>query len=374
MYGAREVVAPASRALSVTYDGTGGQIARIALRNALFNLLTLGIYRFWAKTRLRRYIWASVTFDGDRLEYTGRPVELLLGFLVAFVVLAVFFGIVLLAALATDEGTAARELVDTLQGIAFLFLIHIAVYRARRYRLTRTQWRGIRGGQGGSAVTYGLHALGWLFVTAITIGLAYPVFRTRLARYRMENTWFGNQRFEFDARAGELFGTWFLAWLFLLPSLGLTYIWYRVREFRYFASRTRFGGLSVQSDLTTGGVIGIVIRYGLVVLMTSLFFGLLVYVLAVALGVTAPMMPLAGEGPDGTVNLPPGWVVFVFLLLYLVAVGVLRIVLLVHPLIHRLAESLRVGGEQDFEALAQSRQDMPKRGEGLADALDVGDI
>ena len=86
------------------------------------------------------------------------------------------------------------------------------------------------------------------------------------------------------------------------------------------------------------------------------------------------MMPLAGEGPDGTVNLPPGWVLFVLLLLYLVAVGVLRIVLLVHPLIHRLAESLRVGGEQDFEALAQSRQDMPKRGEGLADALDVGDI
>ena len=97
MYGAREVVAPASRALSVTYDGTVGRITRIALRNALFNLLTLGIYRFWAKTRLRRYIWASVTFDGDRLEYTGRPVELLLGFLVAFVVLAVFFGIVLLA-------------------------------------------------------------------------------------------------------------------------------------------------------------------------------------------------------------------------------------------------------------------------------------
>ena len=105
MNEARDVVAPAAGPLEITYDGTGGQIARIALRNALFNLLTLGIHRFWAKTRLRRHIWANAAFDGDRLEYTGRPVELLLGFLVAFVVLAVFFGVALLASMSTDKGT-----------------------------------------------------------------------------------------------------------------------------------------------------------------------------------------------------------------------------------------------------------------------------
>ena len=122
-------------------------------------------------------------------------------------------------------------------------------------------------------------------------------------------------------------------------------------------------------------MIGVVIRYGLVIVLTSLLFGLIAY-LAMAHGVTGPAMPQAGEGPapEWTANFPPGWVVFVLLLLYLVAVGVLRIVLLVHPMIERLAESLWIEGEQDFAALTQSRLDMPKRGEGLADALDVGDI
>ena len=34
-------------------------------------VVTLGIYRFWARTRLRRYIWSSIMPGGDSFEYTG---------------------------------------------------------------------------------------------------------------------------------------------------------------------------------------------------------------------------------------------------------------------------------------------------------------
>ena len=49
-----------------------------------------------------------------------------------------------------------------------------ACYRARRYRLTRTVFRGIRFHQSGSPWSYALRSLSWWIVTAMTLGLAYP--------------------------------------------------------------------------------------------------------------------------------------------------------------------------------------------------------
>jgi Bacterial protein of unknown function (DUF898) len=43
-------------------------------------LITLGIYRFWATTRVRRWFWSKVTIDGERLEYSGTGFELLILF------------------------------------------------------------------------------------------------------------------------------------------------------------------------------------------------------------------------------------------------------------------------------------------------------
>ena len=79
------------------------------------------------------------------------------------------------------------------------------------------------------------------------------------------------------------------------------------------------------------------------------------------------ILEVASEGPQGLI-------LFVLFLLYVVVVGVLRSVLFLHPLIRRVASSLSILGEMDFEALAQSQQEMPWRGEGLADSLDVGGI
>ena len=71
------------RSIELGYDGRAGEVGKIALSNSLLGLVTLGIYRFWAKTRLRRYLWSHVSMEGDRFEYTGRGIELFIGFLIA---------------------------------------------------------------------------------------------------------------------------------------------------------------------------------------------------------------------------------------------------------------------------------------------------
>ena len=250
-----KVSAAAGPVERISYEGQTGAVAAIALQNALFNLITIGGYRFWAKTRLRRYFWGNMVYRGERLEYTGRGLEIFLGFLIA---IAILIALVVATELAAETAggplSVGAGVIQMVQSLVIVFLIFVAIFRARRYRLSRSQWRGIRGGQSGSAVTFALTALGWVIVSGLTLGLAYPVFRTRLMKYQMENTWFGSERFGFTGRAGELFGSWFIAWLLMIPTLGLTYVWYRVREFRYFASKSRLGPLSFASDLHSGRI------------------------------------------------------------------------------------------------------------------------
>jgi len=65
----------------------------LAVWTGALTVVTLGIYRFWARTRMRRYIWSSIVAEGDSFEYTGTGLEKFLGFLIALVVLAVYLGV-----------------------------------------------------------------------------------------------------------------------------------------------------------------------------------------------------------------------------------------------------------------------------------------
>jgi uncharacterized membrane protein YjgN (DUF898 family) len=356
----------------VLYDGKAGDVGRIAVSNGLLGLLTLGIYRFWGKTRLRGYLWGRVDFLGDRFEYSGTAKELLIGFLVALAILTPLIGGSLAVDFAFETNLSVVAAKEFVQLLIFLFLIQLAVYRARRYRLTRTQWRGIRGGQSGSSFKYGFLVFGWMFVVFLTLGLAYPVYRARLQRYRTENTWFGDRRFEFDGQAADLFGSWVLAWLFLVPSFGLTYLWYRVKELRYFISRSRYGTLRFASDLSGMSVFLVHTFYYLAL---SLVFGVAT---ALATGLmpalSAAYQDLASGNTEAMMANAPmvNLILIAVIALVVVVLGALRILFYVHPLFRIVCRSLEVTGEEDYAAIAQSRQALPGRGEGFADTLDVG--
>jgi uncharacterized membrane protein YjgN (DUF898 family) len=191
----------------------------------------------------------------------------------------------------------------------------------------------------------------------------------------MDNTWFGSESLGFTGRAGELFGTWFVAWLLLIPTLGLSYVWYRVREFRYFASQSSLGPLSFSSDLHSGRIY--------LIYLIDLFVWVAVTFLFVAIGYV--MLTSGGTLPtaQGTEEaVAQQWMalgaqnplLIVLLLLYLVASGLIRTVVWLQPMVAQITMSLSVAGEMDFARLAQSWQEMPGRGEGLAEALDVGSI
>jgi uncharacterized membrane protein YjgN (DUF898 family) len=86
---AGEPALPGAGTQRLVYDGGLMGLYEIYLLNLVLTVITIGIFRFWAKTRIRRYVWSHVSFQGDRLEYTGTGGELFKGFLIVlgFIVL-----------------------------------------------------------------------------------------------------------------------------------------------------------------------------------------------------------------------------------------------------------------------------------------------
>jgi len=145
---------------------------------------------------------------------------------------------------------ATRLMVSILAAI----FIPIAIVGARRYRLSRTSWRGIRFSLRTSTRPFvGLWIRGWL-LTSLTLGLYYPAFVTNQHRFLTSHTWFGSERFTFDGRGRDLMLAWVATVMLFVPTLGLAWFWFVAKRQRYYAEHTRFGGACFRSTVTAAGL------------------------------------------------------------------------------------------------------------------------
>ena len=74
---------PAAPANGARLAGSEKDFWKLLTRGAFLLLVTLGIYRFWLATDVRRYLWNNTEIAGEGLEYVGTARELLIGFLIA---------------------------------------------------------------------------------------------------------------------------------------------------------------------------------------------------------------------------------------------------------------------------------------------------
>jgi len=191
---------------------------RLLIRGGMLLVVTLGIYRFWLATDVRRFLWSNTEIAGETLEYTGTPLELLLGFLIAIAILIPVYAGFFLAAL--DLGMLAK-FSSVIAFAALGILGQYAIYRARRYRLTRTIYRGLRFHQEGSAWSYAFRAILWWIVTALSFGLAYPFQLASLERYKMRNTFYGDLAGRLEASGFGLLLRGLPIWLPVFAPLAL---------------------------------------------------------------------------------------------------------------------------------------------------------
>ncbi len=210
---------PTAGERAVRFTGNWREYLPIAATNVLLIIVTLGIYRFWAAARQRRYLWSRTEVIGDRLEWSGTGKEMFIGFVVVMVVLTPFFlGFQLLLPALMARGQIAVAIGAMLIFyIAIFYLSGVAGFRALRYRLSRTWWRGIRGGSDSPGWAYGVEYLGRIFVSVITLFIAWPWMATALFRSRWNQMSFGSLNFRSSLTAEGLGKRWAL--LYLAPAL-----------------------------------------------------------------------------------------------------------------------------------------------------------
>ena len=196
------------KGLTVGFHGTGGGLFKIMLINWILTVFTLGVYYFWGKTKVRRYLWEQSSFAGDRFYYHGTGGELLKG--------AMIFGLILglLNAGAYAAGQVWGPVIELYvkfgTSYVILFLLPIIMVGAMRYRLSRTAWRGIRFSfRGKRKSALWLYIKGYLF-TFLTLGLYWPYFTVRKQKFWKSNGYFGNQAFQYNGEGRDILKAYLL--------------------------------------------------------------------------------------------------------------------------------------------------------------------
>lgn len=201
------------------FHGSWQEFARIAFPNLLLSIVTLGIYRFWATTREREYLWGQTEFIDERLEWTGRGMELFIGFIMVFFLIGLPIIIIqLISQGLIFRGESILAAVTTILMVLVLFyLTGVAYFRALRYRLSRTYWRGIRGGSDNPGFRYGLSYMWKSFVGWLPIFLLVPWSMISLWNDRWNAMSFGPHRFSATAEWKPLMRRYLL--FYLVPFL-----------------------------------------------------------------------------------------------------------------------------------------------------------
>ena len=258
-----------------SFHGVGSTLLGMQIVNICLSIATFGAYHFWGKAKIRRYLLSQTTFASDRFAYHGTGKELYHGFLKAMLV----FGIPYFSLGAAHMFLTLPKWIDLLlQALACLVLflyLPIATVNARRYRCTRTSWRGIRFSFRGRTKDFlALYFRGW-FYTVLTLGTYYPYFQTQRQAFLNSHTYFGNRRFHFTGHgsglmvpfAVTLFMTYAvlilcaLTMAFHLANAGLTlllipfvlgpvWIWLLGQKQKYFWDHTTFGLARFSSGIT----------------------------------------------------------------------------------------------------------------------------
>ena len=413
---------PVPAAPAARFVGDTGDYLALLTRGAVLLALTLGIYRFWFATDLRRFLWSNTEVAGETLEYTGTPFELLIGFLIAMALLVpIYVGFFVVALNLGPFGQFASVL-----GFPLLaFLGHFAVYRARRYRLTRTVYRGIRCHQDGSAWRYAVCALFWWVLIILTLGLAYPFAQSRLERFKMRHTYYGDLNGRFYGSGFRLLLRGLPMWLLAVGPLAAALVYsvatvewdkvaaaaartkngaefinqlessfpnvyaaivvaitafsvsvamaavlfpvFQAMMLRWWLSGLRFGTLTIRSHLRTAQIYGAYLRfllYGLLFLVVAALFGGLV----IGLGVAAAKPYMQRETFEAVAAFS-GVIFYVIMMLGFSTIYQATVKL---SLWRCGVESAELEGLAILDQVKAEGTPSSALGEGLADALNVG--
>jgi uncharacterized membrane protein YjgN (DUF898 family) len=349
------------------FYGRWQDYAPIAFTNLLLTIVTLGFYRFWATTRTRQYLWSQTRFIDERLEWTGTGKELFIGFLMVLLALGLPFLVLQFGVQALIfQGYGGIAGAVGIVAFALIFYLGgVALFRALRYRLSRTFWHGIRGGTDDQGWGYGFSSMWKSVVGSLVLGLLVPWAMMSLWNERWSKMSFGPFRFAASGRWEDTFKRWLLIYasiigifILVLGGIGLA------------MAGMMSGGDEIDSKGAAAagiGVLAVLLIYPLIGLVYLAFYAKFFRIAAGGLSLATLDFQFTARSKH--------WLKLILgdVLLIIVTLGI-GAIFLDYRHWKFFITHMEATGEISLSDLTQSATREPGQGEGLLDAFDMGAI
>lgn len=202
-----DTLAVAAPVYPFQFTGRTGDYFRIWIVSLCLSILTLGIYSAWGKVRKRRYLYAHTHLAGSTFEYRARPLAILKGRAIAVLLFGGF--------------AATGHFLPTVQWTFVALLLVLTpwiVVAANRFNAQNSAYRNIRFGFSGRIGEAAKVFLGFGLLSIVSIGLAYPYYRLRRARFVVGHHRFGATGFVEALHGGDFYATYIFAGLIVLGA------------------------------------------------------------------------------------------------------------------------------------------------------------
>ncbi|WP_027858053.1 YjgN family protein [Marinobacterium jannaschii] len=271
-----------SQTLEFKFSGSTGEFFKIWIVNICLSIVTLGIYSAWAKVRTNQYFYGHTALDGSSFEYTAKPLQILQGRILAFIVFASY------SLLGQFFPIAA-----VIMALLILPFIPWIILRALQFNARNTRYRNIRFGYEGSYWTVALNFILLPLLGALSFGLAWPWVQSRQQRFLVDNARFGSSAFSSNLSTGAfykiylvVFGLGIIAALLMfaimsfMPVLGafsgllvlplyyLAYVFIKVQVINMTLNNSELEGHRFSSTLRTGAFFKLMFINSCAILLT----------------------------------------------------------------------------------------------------------
>lgn len=236
----------------IEFKAKGEDLFVLFLKNMLLTVITLGIYQFWAKVNVTRFLYQSTFFENDSFDFHGTGKEKFFGFLKGLVLISIIIGIFYLINLGLTKlmGESGIIVLVIIVYILILLISPILVIGKEKYRLSRSSYRNLRFGFGGHVKPFLIFNIKGFLLCVVTLGIYIPWFVFDYKKFLINSTRYGSTYFILEnANRNEYAKMRLIGFLLTVLTFGVYSFWLNAKTEKYIWDHTTLQGKKLQCSL-----------------------------------------------------------------------------------------------------------------------------
>ena len=362
------------------FRGETKEFFSIWIVNVFLTIVTLGIYSAWAKVRTTTYFYSNTILDESSFRYHAQPLQILRGRLIAVALFIAYYasGYISSTALFITIGVIGLAMP------AFIVMSLAFKMRNSSYRNVRfTFAKDFRKAYTIFAVPFLAFAITIIMniqlqdqimdssqeVTSLDVFLGflpflifllYPVFEYFLLQYRVQQSGFGTERFNFDSSIRSLYGIYLPGFfLFFIAAFGMMFL---------------IGVLtSLFSSGSDGGAPSIYAVWLMMIPMAFVYLGFFAYIQTKRTNLVYNATSISGHKINSELSVTDMFGLYLTNTLgIMVSLGLLVPWAMIRTAKYKLSKITVISEDRISEFVASQSKDQSAVGEEIGDLFDIG--